>query len=164
MNPSQTKIQRPRFLTILCILSGLAAVYGAVTGLSGALSPPDVDSGFVDDLLARLETLELPMEGLKEDMEAYYVNLMINFGNVGTANFLFYGIQFIGVILMFRLNRIGFVLYGGAQFGLAFSALLFGGFNDFGWMVFALAIAWSVVWIIAYATQLKYFPTWNEQE
>lgn len=104
------------------------------------------------------------MEGLKEDMEAYYINLMINFGNVGTANFLFYGIQLIGVFLMFRLNRIGFVLYVGAQFGLAFSALIFGGLNDFGWMVFALATVWSAAWIIAYATQLKYFPSWKKPE
>lgn len=163
LNPSPHTVRRPRFLNVLCILSGLAAVYGAFSGLSGALAPPDVDDGFVEDLLGRLDDFEMPWGNLKEDMEAYYVNMMINFGNVGTANFLFYGIQLVGVYMMFRLNRIGFVLYVVAQLGLAFSSLIFGGFNDFGWLVFVLALGWSAVWIGAYATQLKYFPTWRTQ-
>ena len=162
LSPSPFQSDRPRLLVILCILSGIAAVYGAVNGLGGALFPPEVDSGYVDNLLERLSRLDLP-PGFEKQIEAYYVNLTINFGNLGAANFLFYAVQFIGVVLMFQRNRIGFVLYVCAQLGLAGSTLLFGGVNSFGLLVFVLAVLWSAVWIFAYARLLKYFPAWKHR-
>lgn len=142
------------------MLSGISAVYGLITGLGGALSPPDVDSGYVDSLLSKLSEFDFPEE-LKESIQAYYVNLSIQFGNLSAANFLFYGIQLVGVILMFQLNRIGFILYVGAQLGLAFAPLIFGGSNDFAVLVLIMALLWSGAWIAAYATQLKYFRNWR---
>lgn len=127
------------------------------TGLSSAISPPDVDSVFIQDLFGRLHQMEVPFEGLKDEIEAYYLNLMLNLGNVGTANFLFYGVQLIGVYLMFRLNRIGFVLYTVAQLGLAVTPALFGGFNTFGLISLGVVLFWNLIWVGLYATQLKYF-------
>lgn len=149
--------KRTRFLAILCMLSGLFAIYGMISGLVSALSPPDVDSTFVNQLIEQINQYELPIEAYKDDVESYYIKLMVNFGNYGTAAFLFYSIQLIGVVLMYQLNRVGFALYVLAQIGLAAIPVLFGGLNDFSKLVFGATLAWNTVWVIMYATQLKHF-------
>jgi len=149
--------KRTRFLAILCMISGLFAIYGMISGLVSALSPPDVDSSFIDQLIAQINQYELPIEAYQEDVESYYIKLMVNFGNYGTAAFLFYSIQLIGVALMYQLNRVGFALYVLAQIGLAVIPIIFGGVNDFSKMVFGATLAWNAVWVVLYATQLKYF-------
>jgi len=139
------------------MISGLFAIYGMISGLVSALSPPDVDSSFIDQLIAQINQYELPIEAYQEDVESYYIKLMVNFGNYGTAAFLFYSIQLIGVALMYQLNRVGFALYVLAQIGLAVIPIIFGGVNDFSKMVFGATLAWNAVWVVLYATQLKYF-------
>ncbi len=148
---------RPRFLTVLCALSMTNAVYGMLTGLASALSPVDVDDAFLEDLFSRLESLPVVIEDIRPEIETYYMNLMLNMGNLGAANFLFYGINLVGVMLMFRLNKIGFVLYVLAQLGIAFSPALFGGFSRFGQISLGVALFWNAIWVVMYATQLKRF-------
>ncbi len=149
--------KRTRFLAIICMLSGLFASYGILSGLVSALSPPEVDSMFIDELLEQINRYELPIQDYSEDVESYYINLMVNFGNYGTAAFLFYSIQLIGVALMYQLNRVGFALYVLAQIGLAAIPVLFGGLNEFSKLIFWATLSWNTVWVIMYATQLKYF-------
>ncbi|MCA1761708.1 MAG: hypothetical protein ABR574_12645 [Cryomorphaceae bacterium] len=149
--------KRTRFLAIICMLSGLFASYGILSGLVSALSPPEVDSMFIDELLEQINRYELPIKDYSEDVESYYINLMVNFGNYGTAAFLFYSIQLIGVVLMYQLNRVGFALYVLAQIGLAAIPVLFGGLNEFSKLIFWATLSWNAVWIVMYATQLKYF-------
>jgi hypothetical protein len=149
--------ERSRFLTVLCGLSFVNAIYGITTGLASAISPVDVDEAFLENLFERIGALPLQMEGLQGEIETYYLNLMLNIGNMGAANFLFYGISFIAVLLMWRLNRIGFVLYILAQLGLAFSPAVFGGFNRFGQISLGVALFWNLLWVVMYATQLKRF-------
>jgi hypothetical protein len=150
--------KRTRFLTVLCFLSGLNAIYGIISGLFGAIAPPEVDQAFIDQLFEQVHQFEIPLEGLKGEMETYYLNLMLSLGNAGAANFLFFGIQLIGVFLMFRLNRVGFALYAAAQIGLAFVPAVFGGFSRFGTAVLIVTLIWNAIWVVMYATQLKHFP------
>ncbi|MCZ4407530.1 hypothetical protein O3Q51_01820 [Cryomorphaceae bacterium 1068] len=147
-----------QFFKVICFLSLLNASYGIISGVLGAIAPPDVDQAFIDGFMERLDQFELPMEGLRDDVKTYYLNLMLTMGNVAAANFLFFGIEMIGVILMFRLNRIGFVLYIASQIGLAFIPAVFGGFSQFGIAVLVFTLLWNLVWIIMYQTQVKKFP------
>jgi hypothetical protein len=149
--------KRTRFLAVICALSTANSVYGIVSGLLNAISPPEVDQKVMDQLFERLARFSVPIEGIQTAVEEYYLNLMLNMGNLGAASFLFFGINLVGVMLMLRLNRIGFVLYLMAQLGLAFTPVLFGGFNLVGQISLSIALFWNGVWIAMYATQLKYF-------
>ncbi len=149
--------KRTTFLRVLCGLSGFSAMYGMLSGASTALSPPEVDAEYLEQLYSQLDQFTVPIEGFKEMVHDYYRNLSLNMGNFGASNFLFSGIQFVGVMLMYRLNRIGFPLYVLAQLGMAFSSAYFGIFNTFGQIVTAFNLIWSLIWIGMYATQLKYF-------
>ena len=148
---------RTRFLSILCFLSGLYAIYGIISGLTSALAPPEVDDLFIEELFSQIGKYELPIADLKDEVEAYYLNLMLNFGNYGASNFLFFAIQLIGVALMYQLNRVGFALYIMAQLGLALTPALFGGFNTFGQISLSIALVWNALWVILFATQIKHF-------
>jgi hypothetical protein len=128
-----------------------------LSGLTSALAPPEVDDIFINDLFTQIGKYELPIEDLKDEVESYYLNLMLNFGNYGASNFLFCAIQLIGVVLMYQLNRVGFTLYFTAQIGLALTPAFFGGFNTFGQISLGIALVWNGIWVILYATQLKHF-------
>jgi hypothetical protein len=147
-----------QFFKVICFLSLLNASYGVISGILGAISPPDVDQVFIDGFMERLDQFELPMEDLRDEVEMYYLNLMLNMGNVAAANFLFFGIEMIGIILMFRLSRIGLVLYIASQIGLAFIPAVFGGFSQFGSSVLVFTLIWNAIWVIMYQTQVKKFP------
>ena len=151
------KYKRTRFLGILCTLSGVNASYGVVSGIITAISPPDVDNSFIENLFTQLEQYKLPIPELQDEVKEYYLNLMLDLGNYGAANFLFFAIQLIGVIMMYRLNRIGFTLYTAAQIGLAASPVIFGSFNTFGKITLGMTLAFNAIWVIMYATQIKHF-------
>ena len=144
-----------RLFGVLCVLSGVNAGYGVLSGIITAISPPDVDSTYIDNLFEQLEKFKLPIPDLQDEVKEYYLNIMLNMGNLGAANFLFFAIQFIGVVMMFRLNKTGFILYIIAQLGLAAAPILFGSFNRFGKITFGMTLIWSLIWISLYAFQLK---------
>lgn len=148
---------RPKTLAILCSLSFLFSVYGLVSSLSAALSPPEVNDEFLQSLNEQINKYPLPIEGLTDQVETYYRNLMLKFGNYGAANFMFYGIELIGVFLMYRLNRIGFTLYMLSQLGLTLTPVLFGSLNTFGMITLGLTFFWNLIWVVLYAFQLKHF-------
>lgn len=148
---------RTRFLHIIAVLSASHAVYGIITGLTNAISPPEIDDEAFNLLIEQINRFEMPIPALKSEVEHFYVNLMLDMGNYGTANFLFYSIQLIGVILMYQLNRVGFPLYVLAQIGLAASPVIFGGWGSFGQIMLVAALVWNGIWVVMYATQLKYF-------
>ena len=121
------------------------------------MSPPDVDNYFIENLSDLINEKKLPMPELQGDVEEYYLNLMLDLGNYGASNFLFFSIQLISVILMYRLNRIGFTLYTAAQVGLAATPVIFGGFNTFGKIILVMTLVFNAIWVIMYATQIKHF-------
>lgn len=151
------KFKRTRFLGVICALSGFNAAYGVLSGIITAVSPPDVDNTFIEGLFAQLEKYKLPIPELQDEVKEYYLNLMLDLGNYGAANFLFFAVQLIGVVMMYRLNRIGFTLYTAAQIGLAASPVIFGSFNTFGKITLGMTLAFNAIWVIMYATQIKYF-------
>lgn len=163
MSPDSTRprtypqFKRTRFLGIICTLSGVNAAYGVFSGIATAISPPDVDNSFIENLFTQLEKYKLPIPELQDEVKEYYLNLMLDLGNYGAANFLFFAVQLIGVFMMYRLNRIGFTLYTVAQIGLAASPVIFGSFNTFGKITLGMTLVWNAIWVIMYATQIKHF-------
>lgn len=128
-----------------------------ISGLSNAVSPPEVNDQMIGDIFARLEELAVPLEEVRPQLETFLVNTMLNMGNIGAASFLFYGMSLIGVWLMLRANRNGFAVYIIAQIGLAFVPSFFGGLNTLGWANFAVLMVWNGIWIAMYASQRRYF-------
>ncbi len=153
----EVMVTRSRFLTVLCMLSLLNGIYGMLTGLASAISPVDVDNTFLENLYSQLDALPLSYEEFRGELEDYYLNIMLNIGNLGAANFLFYGIGVVGVMLMYRLNRIGFTLYLVAQLGIAIAPAVFGGFSRFGLISLGVGLTWNAVWVGMYASQRKFF-------
>jgi hypothetical protein len=147
--------QPTKFLRIICSLSFIHSIYGIITGLTTALAPPEVDSEYLDKIFAQLGQIELPIEGLKGDIEDFYLNLLLDMGNYGASEFLFFSIQLIAVIMMYRLKRFGLTLYILAQIGLAASPVIFGGFNTFGKISLGTAVVWNLIWVLMYYSQRK---------
>jgi hypothetical protein len=149
--------RRTRTLTTLCTLSMVNGVYGMVSGALNALATHDVDQSTIDSLYERLARFSVPIDGFNEARDAYYLNLVLNMGNLGAASFMCYGVSLVGVILMSRLRRPGFWLYISAQIGLAIVPAIFGGFNVVGQVTLGITLLWNALWIGLYATQLKHF-------
>jgi hypothetical protein len=148
-------VKPTKFLRIICSLSFIHSIYGIITGLTTALAPPEVDSEYLDKIFAQLGEVELPIKGLKGDIEDFYLNLLLDMGNYGASEFLFFSIQLIAVIMMYRLKRFGFTLYILAQIGLAAAPVIFGGFNTFGKISLSAAVVWNLIWVLLYASQRK---------
>lgn len=128
-----------------------------ISGVMTAMNPPDIDSTYVNSLFEQLGKYKLPIESLQPQVESYYLNLMLELGNFGAANFLFFGIQLVGVQMMYRFNRVGFWLYAAAQLGLAVVPIVFAQWNTFAEIVLGMTVVWNLIWVVMYATQLKYF-------
>ncbi len=128
-----------------------------ISGVMTAMNPPDVDSTYVNSLFEQLGKYKLPIESLQPQVESYYLNLMLELGNFGAANFLFFGIQLVGVQMMYRFNRVGFWLYAAAQLGLAVVPIVFAQWNTFAEIVLGMTVVWNLIWVVMYATQLKHF-------
>jgi hypothetical protein len=140
------------------MLSLVNASYGIVSGIIGAISPPDVDQAFMDGFLARLDEVKLPIESIRGEVEVYYTNIMLSAGNISAAKFLFYSIEMIGIVMMYRYNRMGFSLYVLSQLGLAFLPAIFGGFNQFGSAVMVATLIWNAIWVLVYLLQVRKLP------
>lgn len=149
----------PAFLKAIATLSMINGAYGMISGLANAISPPEVNDQMIEDIFIRLESLSVPLEEIRPEMETFLVNTMLNMGNIGASSFLFYGMSFIGAWLMLRANRNGFMLYIVAQIGLAFVPSFFGGLNMLGWANFAMLMVWNAIWVAMYASQRKYFSS-----
>jgi len=140
------------------MLSLVNASYGIVSGVLGAISPPDVDQVFIDGFLERLNEIELPIESIRDEVEVYYTNTMLSAGNISAANFLFFSIEMIGIIMMYRFNRMGFSFYALSQIGLAFVPAVFGGFNQFGVAVLVATLIWNALWMLMYWWHIRKYP------
>ncbi len=100
--------KRPVFLTVLCILSFIAAGFVIIGGIIGYLAVAAV-SAVADGAMAGMEG----MEGMGE-----VVTAASGAGNVLTL--LIVGVALtvvalIGVIMMWKLKKTGFYVYTGAQ-------------------------------------------------
>jgi hypothetical protein len=126
---------RPELLKILCILSFIGSGIAALSNLMILLSFDQLDL-IMDDLVANLPELETILSGGK----GFFI-----------SGFVLYVISLAGVYQMWKLNRIGFHFYTGAQFFI----LLLPVITLESFQVPFLSILITIAFVIAYSSQLK---------
>lgn len=149
-----TPAKRPTFLTVLCILSFVAAGISIVASILGYLA-----MGVAEDMGASLGAgMAEGMEGM-EGMDGAFGEAM-NAANALAANaktLLIIGIivtliALFGVIQMWKQKKMGFYIYTGAQvIGIIAPIIIVGmlGFSVFGTII-------SAAFIVMYGLNLKH--------
>lgn len=148
--------ERPQFLKVLCILSfvacGLLILIYAIGSFAMGMSEETI-TGFWDKIIAsqpQFENLN-PVEFFHEIGKLCLYNLGANI------------ISLIAVIMMWRLNKIGFFIYVVAELATNFLGLDVGvaeGGKSYGSMIFSIVI--DLVFIVMYALNLKHMRKNNQ--
>jgi hypothetical protein len=110
---NNTTVQRPVFLTILCILTFISSGMG---GLSALTTPLFADM-MVDMVTASTlfdDAMKPPIIQMLRAGWGYYI-----------ATFVFAACSFAGAVLMWNLRKLGFHFYAIANLGLLFLPTLF---------------------------------------
>lgn len=141
-NATNEAPKRPVFLTVLCILSFIAAGFGilayagaiALAGAASAVVSAASDAAASEGFNTAMSTYSGPSAGM---VWAYVI-----VGFVTTLVGLF------GVIKMWKLKKIGFFLYTGASVASMVMGIIFSGFS-------AMAVVIPVAFIVMYGLNLK---------
>ena len=150
-------LQRPTFLTVLCILTFIGSgmnIMGSMFQLAFSSFIKDVDISTVNVSLNNLSG-ELPqqiIENLLDIVESFVANGTI----VAMANLLLYSMSLAGAILMFQMKKTGFYIYSVAQIALLLVAPLLLCWNFF--IAFGLIInaSFAILFIILYFINYKH--------
>jgi len=128
--------KRPALLTVLCILTFLCSGLATISSLTGIFA-----SGWL------LEMLEAFVPGLSNYSSSFLIVFFL-------ILVVIWGLSLWGAILMFGLRKGGFVLYliPNGLLLIAQAILTISTFNVF----FLLFLLISILFIILYATQVKY--------
>lgn len=141
---------RPQFLKVLCILSfvacGLFILIYSLGSMAMGMSEETI-SGVWDKVIESQPQLESvnPVDFFHEVGKLCLYNLLTNIASL------------VGVILMWRLNKIGFVIYIIAELATNFMGLdmnVEGADKSSLSMIFSIAV--DLVFIVMYALNLKY--------
>ncbi len=141
---------RPQFLKVLCILSfvacGLFILIYSLGSMAMGMSEETI-SGVWDKVIESQPQLESvnPVEFFHKVGKLCLYNLLTNIASL------------VGVILMWRLNKIGFVIYIIAELATNFMGLdmnVEGADKSYLSMIFSIAV--DLVFIVMYALNLKY--------
>lgn len=147
-NPFVTRpaSQRPRLLTVLCILTFINSGFWIFCNFFMMFLPESV--------LPMLEERYIELVG-EEQTEILMRGLDLNL-RMASSLFWLYILNLVGGIMMFRLKRLGFHLYTAAQILILFMVPTFAGFRlaVFHQMIFDILLA--MVFIGLYASNLKY--------
>lgn len=141
-NTSVETAKRPTFLTVLCILSFIAAgisIIGLIIGMGakGAIASTDID------LNAAMEAQGAPSEAMSQMNAAFgWPNLI--------ASIVLTIVSLVGVIMMWKLQKKGFFVYAAASVLGLIVPLIFGvSFSVFGAII-------AILFIVLYGLNLKH--------
>ena len=149
---------RPQFLKVLCILSfvacGLFILIYSIGAMAIGISEETI-SGVWDKVLESQPQLESvnPVDFFHEVGKLCLYNLLTNIASL------------VGVILMWRLNKIGFVIYIIAELATNFMGLdmnVEGADRSSLSMIFSIAV--DLVFIVMYALNLKHMNKTNSAQ
>jgi len=149
---------RPQFLKVLCILSfvacGLFILIYSIGSMAMGMSEETI-SGVWDKVIESQPQLESvnPVDFFHEVGKLCLYNLLTNIASL------------VGVILMWRLNKIGFFIYVVAELATNFMGLdmnVEGADKSSLSMIFSIAV--DLVFIVMYALNLKYMNKTNSTQ
>lgn len=152
--PSESTIQRPDFLKILCILSfvacGLMILFSSVGTICLAM-----DEATIDKIWPQIAASSPEMA----EVDAY--TFFHGFGMACLYSLIANVFSLIGVIMMWKLERIGFFIYTIAELVPNFLSSNMGIEKEksYGGMIFMVLV--DLVFIIMYLVNLKYMNNKN---
>ena len=153
------RIQRPTFLSVLCILTFIGSGWGVLSNLF---------SLFTADLLnstVQMEQYSSMMDGMNagETLSNYLSSAMttlqetfVHAREIHVMSLVLSIVSLLGAILMFRLRKFGFYLYTTAQILILFVVPYFVGFNFYVLSTLFASGIFSLLFIILYAVNLKH--------
>ncbi|MFU8842392.1 MAG: hypothetical protein ACNA7V_01145 [Bacteroidales bacterium] len=133
---SDQRAERPELLKILCILSFIGSGLSAVSNLVIWLTFNQLDL-VIEDMITNFPELETILSGGK----GFFI-----------SGFVLYSISLFGVLQMWKLKKIGFHYYTGAQIFI----LLLPVITIESFQVPILSIILTLAFILAYSSQLKF--------
>jgi hypothetical protein len=136
----ETPKQRPTFLTVLCIFSFIASGILILT-YSLLLLMKDFLTENKDKILE---------ENQNEDVAMFFEKFIDNFSVIITYPLLLMVLSIVGVIMMYRLNKIGYYIYSLAHFSLLI--LSYTATNEISWF----GVITTIAFLIMYAVNLKH--------
>lgn len=142
-NPFEEEKQenkRPVFLTVLCILTFIAAGFSILSALIVFFMP----SSFMEGMQGQFADM------LGEDKAEEMVASMAMATKLAPYQLIFSILSLVGAIMMFQLKRMGFYLYVLAQILLVVVPPLVSGQWSIFWPAF-----WAVLFIVLYAINVK---------
>jgi len=153
--------KRPTFLTVLCILSFIAGIWGIYSG---------IQSSFTDKPQRDLEEARTEMEEAMDQMgdgPAMVVNMLesalemaeltaVNAQNLGYVAIATSLLSLLGVWLMWNLRRMGFHIYVVASLLGLLLPFAFLGFSMVALIGLGFGALFTILFIILYAVNLKH--------
>ena len=139
--------ERPQFLKTICILSficsGLMILLYSIGIMSLALD---------EEMIAGFWTKIVERNAEFEDVDP--VAFFHDFGMVCIYFLIANIFSLIGVIMMWRLQKAGFIIYAIAELVTNFFSIDTGNEKSYGWMIFLILI--DLAFIVMYFLNLKY--------
>lgn len=158
-NPFDTgKLQRPTFLTVLCILTFISTGWGILSGLfslftknlfNGDMQMDQFNSMNGDNYSPFISQL------IGSTMEMLQASVIYG-TQINLCNLVLAIITLIGAIQMYNLKRLGFYLYVAAQVLMLFIWPYFAGFSMIVVMSMTVSALFTTIFIILYALNFKY--------
>lgn len=161
--PIEEQNERPKFLTVLCILSWITAGWTSVGAIKRLLSKQNAINNLEEEkLLIEVKADEISDQSISfldsfmaSSIDALQVQID-NFMLINTSNLILYSTQIFAVYLMYKLNKKGFGLYSMVQVILLFMPFVYMEMNVVTLVGTILSGIVTASFIIMYATNLKY--------
>jgi hypothetical protein len=151
--------KRPTFLTVLCILSFIGSGLSILSSLWGLLFSRGMQavSGMAEEgfseAMTEIESEAPEMGGFMGNLLGGAMKAMEHYTLITTVSLLVAITGLIGVIMMWKLKKIGFYVYTGAQVvGIIVPLVVIGGLVG-GMTLFGAVF--TIAFIIMYAVNLK---------
>lgn len=156
--------QRPTFLTVLCILSWITAVWFTVSSTLNLLNKDanieklELSMEMVDGAMEQVEDAEMPsfFEGIMGSSKITVQDEINNFSLMNSSELILYIVQIFAVFLMFNLNKKGFWLYFFVQVALLLFPFTYMTPTSIFIIVKMLSGLLTLAFVIMYAVNLKH--------
>lgn len=152
------KLQRPTFLTVLCILTFVSTGWGILSGVFSLFTKNLFDGNMqMEQFNSMSGENHSPFisQLMGSTMEMLQVSVVYG-TQINLCNLVLTVITLIGAIQMYNLKRLGFYLYVAAQVLMLFIWPYFAGFSMILVMSMIVSALFTTIFIILYALNLKY--------
>ncbi len=149
--------KRPTLLTVLCILTFIGSGFGALSDLRTFFTADAVADATAMQMEQSMDAMEqLGGSSFFSELMAASQEALPYLKPISGINCLLALLSLFGAICMFRLRKVGFYFYTGAQLLMLFVTPAFIGFGGTVMMTLAVGAVFTLLFIILYSLNLKY--------